>query len=498
MTSKRVLFVVLLALAITACSANAKNYGDKCKVDSDCGTETMVCSLQNSKKICKQKGLFPMLGREIGGMVLMVVLSMFAVIAGAGGGPLYVPVLQLIFGMSSKETVALSNGLTVFSSCSSLIGNLGRKDPDIPRRSLINFDALLTINPTLLLGSAVGAILNSFMADVVRMIVFVFLIMYAITQSIKKTRDLLQKERAQAFKEQEPAQKAIADKPEPSERIRLESAPQEPEKAGLSLPPAEPAAGDSTARAVAATTEPAEDAALREAIVSQEGRVITWPNMLSIWGSFVIAGVIALLRGGSGFKGWANSSQCDSVDWVLFTILAVAMFVFAFFGSRYVLRKQQNKTKLKLHDKNEVEWTTQTIGKGWAFTVFMGACSTLSGLGGGSIMAPFFYSINLMPKTASATSLLTIFFSKIVVTVMNYVAGVLPLYYLLFVGSFIFVGGVISNYMSGYIQTKFKRQSFISGIFVFEIGVCLVLFCIASGLSIANSSSGVLKFASYC
>ena len=498
MTSKRVLFVVLLALTITGCSTNAKNYGDKCKVDADCGTETMVCGLQNNKQICKQKGLFPMLGREIGGMVLMVVLSMFAVIAGAGGGPLYVPVLQLIFGMSSKETVALSNGLTVFSSCSSLIGNLGRKDPDIPRRSLINFDALLTINPTLLLGSALGAILNSFMADIVRMIVFVFLIIYAITQSVKKTRDLLQKEKAQAFKDQEPPQKAVTNKPEPSERIRLESAPQEPEKMGLSPVPAEPAPGQLGSGPVAVAAEPAEDAALRAAIISQEGRVITWPNMLSIWGSFVIAGVIALLRGGSGFKGWANSTQCDSVDWVLFAILAVSMFLFAFVGSRYVLQKQQNKTKLNIHDKNEVEWTTQTIGKGWAFTVFMGACSTLSGLGGGSIMAPFFYSINLMPKTASATSLLTIFFSKIVVTVMNYVAGVLPLYYLLFVGSFIFVGGVISNYMSGYIQAKFKRQSFISAIFVFEITVCLVLFCIASGLSIANSSASVLKFANYC
>lgn len=468
----------------------SKNYGDKCKFDSDCGSEGMVCGSQNGKNICKQKGLFPMLGREIGGMVLMVVLSMFAVIAGAGGGPLYVPVLQLIFGMSSKETVALSNGLTVFSSASSLLANLGRMDPDIPRRSLINFDALLAINPTLLLGSAVGAILNSFMADVVRMIVFVFLILYAMTQSIKKTRDLLQKEREQKFKEQEPARQTVkTEAGAASERTPLETAALQADKSG--------APGPATAD-VPVAAESAADAAARTHIVQQESRVLTWPNMLSIWSSFVVAGLIALLRGGSGFQGWARTSQCTPLDWGLFAILAVSMFGFAFLGSRYVLSKQAQKKHLKFDDRNDVEWTAQTIGKGWAFTVFMGACSTLSGLGGGSIMAPFFYSINLMPKSASATSLLTIFFSKIVVTVMNYVAGVLPLNYLLFVGSFIFVGGVISNYMSGYIQKKFKRQSFISAIFVGEIAACLVLFCIASGLAISNSSASVLKFTSYC
>jgi uncharacterized membrane protein YfcA len=519
MKTKFFVVLIILSLCVVSCDCAAKNYGAKCKENSDCGTDSMICS---DAKTCKQKSLFPMFGKEIGGLIFLVTLSMFAVVAGAGGGPLYVPILQLIFGMSSKEAVALSNGLTVFSSCSSLVNNLRKQDPDIPRRSLINYDAILSINPTLVLGSSLGAILSAIMADFVVMVVYVLLIIYAITQAIKKTKDLWTKEKIARQKEANEKHLTELEQIKLSRPKELETQekPVDPEKPGLELgtDKQEPKNSDGEAYKTKASREEERapkqvesgpegkqlseaESEQKQAILFQEGRNITWPNIISVWGSFIIAGLISFLRGGSGFHGWAGSKTCDSLDWVLFVLLFVVLFTFAFFGSAYVLKKQKTKQVLQFDTATEVNWNKRTIGYGWGFTVIMGACSTLSGIGGGSIMAPFFYSIHLMPRSASATSLFTIFFSKVVVTIINYITGVLPVYYLFFIGGLIFLGGVISNGVGAYVQQKIKRQSFISAIFLGEIGVCLILFIISSIINTKNTytnGSSIFNFKSYC
>lgn len=558
---KLFLGLLLVSSVLTA----AKKYGDKCRVDADCGTEAMVCFLET--KTCKQKPLFPMHGREIGGMVLLICLSMFAVVAGFGGGTFFVPLLQLIFGMSAKETTALSNGFTMFSSFSKLIVSLRQKDPDCPRRSLINYDVIVALNPTLLLGSAIGAILINFMAEVMPMLFFTILMSYSITEAFKKTRSLWKNEledikshklkASQSDKEkiqkndemapmpssnrelsikveladlaasklakgesndelespgllQTPKRQNHGDPLSPTDvspltkRSSIEEAfadlvPQKPEAFSLQKcqDPEEP---QEEGLDISPTKDPKAEAE-RVRIEELEHRNWTLPNTASIFGSFVLTGIISILRGGNGVKSVIGVNTCSTGDWILFAVLGAGLLIFSYFGSLFVLRKQDSKHKLEFSRKNEMQWDKKTVIKGWLFTIFVGAGSSISGLGGGSVMTPFLYSIDVMPRSASATSLLTIFFGRIVATILNYVSGVLPLNYLLFIGAFILVGGVVSDHTSTVIINKFKRQSFIAGTFVLVMFLCLILFFISSGLAIKNSvdsGKSIFQFDSYC
>lgn len=559
------LWLMLASLVLSA----AKKYGDKCKVDADCGTVSMVCFQETN--ICKQKPLFPMHGREIGGMVLLICLSMFAVVAGFGGGTFFVPLLQLIFGMSAKETTALSNGFTMFSSFSKLLVSLRQKDPDCPRRSLINYDVIVALNPTLLLGSAIGAILINFMAEVMPMFFFVILMSYSIMEAFKKTRSLWKKELEDIKSEKlrlDPAEKQAVSKgtpdfdiPQSSRRpsIKIElqegvdpkrsaegNQNEELESPQLLMSPTKTISQDpsspsdfspltkrsSTEEVLGSLAlqkpmslqihecedpeeppveeeEPAAQPTTQDlALVEEKGKIEdlearnwTLPNTLSIFGSFVLTGIISILRGGNGVKSPVGINPCSSGDWVLFSVLGAGLLLFSYFGSAYVLQKQSRKHALEFSRKNEMLWDKKTVVKGWLFTIFVGAGSSISGLGGGSVMTPFLYSIEVMPRSASATSLLTIFFGRIVATILNYVSGVLPLNYLLFIGAFILVGGVVSDHTSTIIINKFKRQSFIAGTFVLVMFLCLILFFVSSGLAIKTSldaGKSIFQFDSYC
>ena len=143
---------------------------------------------------CKNKPLFRMQTSEIVGVCLIVFLSMFAIIAGMGGGSIFIPMLLLFFSMSQKEAIALSNGLTVFSSISKMIVSMRLKDPDIPHKTLINYEVMLCFCSLLMLGSAIGAIFTEVLAEFVPMVLFVIIITYSLYESIVKTISLCKKE----------------------------------------------------------------------------------------------------------------------------------------------------------------------------------------------------------------------------------------------------------------------------------------------------------------
>ena len=98
--------------------------------------------------------------------------------------------LLLFFNMSSKEAIALSNGLTIFSSFSKMIVSMRLKDPDIPHKTLINYDVMLCFCSLLIIGSAIGAIVNETLADIVPMILFILILCYSLYESTRKTIQL--------------------------------------------------------------------------------------------------------------------------------------------------------------------------------------------------------------------------------------------------------------------------------------------------------------------
>lgn len=529
--------------------ATLGQYNSKCKVDNDCNPPELVCA---SNKKCKNKSLFPMTGMEIGGLIVMVSLSMFATIAGIGGGPIFVPLLLLFFGMSQKETTSLSNGLTLFSSFSKMLVSMRLNDPDIPRRSLINYDLMLSLSPLLLLGAGLGAMFSLFLANIVSIVLFIVLISWSFIESLRKTIDLCKKERAAAeakrnailkegVEEKEKAQEDVKKAAElaalapaeinqvPSEGERRKSKTFAPladkadnlnqeemkdlksgdtsiKKKELDAP--EPTGFDmkvgipsEVAPKGVVSGRTAEEEKEIENIKWQESKNFTWWNTSIVLGSFVLANLISLMRGGNGVTSIIGVTQCSGGDWGLFAFFIVSMAAFSAVGSLYVLRKQKRKQVLGLTEAKDVIWSWGKLAYGYSFVVIIGAASSIAGLGGGSVMTPFMFGIQMMPKAASATALQLIFLSRVVVTLLNYISGVLLVDYFFFIGGFIAVGAIVSDCLGGYVQSKIKRQSFISSIFVTLVVICLILFCFSSAQNIKqaqNSGNSITAFGSYC
>ena len=116
-------------------------------------------------------------------------------------------------------------------------------------------------------------------------------------------------------------------------------------------------------------------------------------------------------------------------------------------------------------------------------------------------MTPFMYSIELMPQSASATSLLLTTLSKIVVTLLNYFSGVLLVDYMFFLGAFLGVASFLADFTNQRIQKKIKKPSVVSFIFAAVMVICIGLFI---GSSIQNinrakeSGRSITQFGKYC
>ena len=547
-------FFAILAIAIllaTECSAGKAGYGQKCKLDSDCESSQLRCN----KAKCKNKKLFPMHGMEVGGMVIMVFLSMFSTIAGIGGGPVIVPILLIFFNMSQKETIALSNGLIIFNGVSKLFVSMNSRDPDVPRRTLINYDVMYIVNALLLLSSAIGGIVSEMLAEIVPIITFLILANYALYEAVKKTITLCKKEKNAQRKSQEASKveklsekqtgvksneltdRGSSTNPVVAEETKL-SNPTESKPSTIAIPIADSVPADDKASCISpneiggqlmtdrrndlpadalplneaklaqASDQPEKtpspgclDLLARDRITGQEGNNFHWLNVLIIMGIFIISNLVTLFRGGSGIKSIIGISKCSGSDWAVFIIYIVVSLFVSFLGSVYVLKKQRAKQALQLTHPSDVIWGAGRFVFGWCFMLVAGAAATISGLGGGSIMTPFMYSIELMPQSASATSLLLTTLSKIVVTLLNYFSGVLLVDYMFFLGAFLGVASFLADFTNQRIQKKIKKPSVVSFIFAAVMVICIGLFI---GSSIQNinrakeSGRSITQFGKYC
>ena len=240
---------------------------------------------------------------------------------------------------------------------------------------------------------------------------------------------------------------------------------------------------------------------LREAIILAESKNFTNINLLVILGTFLIANVTTILRGGSGVKSLLGLDKCSAWSWVVFAVYVGISFAMAAVGSRYVLKKQAHKEVVGPKYPRDVNWSYGKILYGWTYVTVIGAASSIAGLGGGSIMTPFMFRSGVQPRSASATALMLIFISRIVVTIINLFSGVLLADYLFFIGSLTLVGAFIADKTSGRIQSRLKRQSFIAMIFVMVTSCCAVLFVFSSIKNInsaKDTGKSFVAFPPYC
>jgi len=130
------------------------------------------------------------------GVISITVGATGAAGGGIGGGGLYVPLLILVIGFETKEAIPISQGCIVGAAIAHLILNAPKKHPllDIP---VIDYAALLVLEPMLLAGSLFGVMLNGMLPSVVILLILVFVLSLGVYKTGKRAMKITKSEREQ-------------------------------------------------------------------------------------------------------------------------------------------------------------------------------------------------------------------------------------------------------------------------------------------------------------
>ena len=79
--------------------------------------------------------------------------------AGVGGGPFYVPLLNVVVGFSLQECTGLSHTIVATSAIASTLYGLTHPRPGHPDTPLVDLDVALIFIPALLFGVSIGTLL---------------------------------------------------------------------------------------------------------------------------------------------------------------------------------------------------------------------------------------------------------------------------------------------------------------------------------------------------
>ncbi|XP_015698332.1 sulfite exporter TauE/SafE family protein 2-like [Oryza brachyantha] len=317
------------------------------------------------------------------GTVLACILSFlaaaFSSAGGVGGGSLYVPILNIVTGLSLKTATSFSTFMVTGGTLSNVLYTLiilrGHEKGGQP---LIDCDIAVVSQPCLLLGVSVGVICNVMFPE--WLITALFAVFLA----------------SATFKTYGTGMK----------RWRAETA---------------------AARRILEGGS-AVDHGTGEALLGQkegDGRRRQWVDfvvLVAIWLCFF---VIHLFIGGDGAKGVFNIKPCGVTYWLI-TVAQIPIAVA--FTACIVHQKRKSHTQ----NSQESDQAISVKSKLEALPVYVfpiaalltGVMSGLFGIGGGLLLNPVLLQIGVPPKTAASTTMFMVLFCASMSMVQFIILGV--------------------------------------------------------------------------
>lgn len=110
------------------------------------------------------------------GLCLVLIGLICAAIGGMGGGGILVPVYMIFWLVPTKFAIPLSNVTILGSACSHFLMNKNRAHPHDRHSPIIDYNLALMMEPTTILGSIVGAVLNKALSPTVLSIALLVLL----------------------------------------------------------------------------------------------------------------------------------------------------------------------------------------------------------------------------------------------------------------------------------------------------------------------------------
>ncbi|POM73062.1 Hypothetical protein PHPALM_10128 [Phytophthora palmivora] len=451
---------------------------------------------------CVEKNLFtPFTFTDLVTTLIAFTCTALGAGGGIGGGGLLVP-MYILAGLNPKHAIPLSK-VTIFGSAVAM------------NRPLIDFGLVGLMEPTTLIGTVFGVMLNHIFPNWLILALLVTLLSFITYKTVLKGNSIQDKEDKHQLElikstlkggpngggrgrlwsiyrrfDVEVAARRWLDKTRQRRKARFVR--EKDEEDFLSLPPlveykptsSDPlVGGDFDNRHFG--TFPSDDDKLaqrRSAVELREARVFPFEFLWPLALSWLLILVQSMFRGGHGAPS-AIGITCNSLNYWMLTLLPLAVPITVSIWVGYRLRLLNRIKVLSNYPfvEGDIHWIKSRVLMFPATCTTAGVAAGLLGIGGGMVKGPIMLEAGVLPAVQSATASFMILFTASSTTLQFAINGQFPgefqfdyMMWFAFVG---FVGGFCGVKCIAFFVKKYKRES----IMVYMLATTIGLSALAMG-----------------
>ncbi|TMW56183.1 hypothetical protein Poli38472_008831 [Pythium oligandrum] len=433
---------------------------------------------------------------------------------GLGGGGLLVPAFILVIGLNPKHAIPLSKA-TIFGNAAAMyLFSLRVKHPAKPNIPVINYAVAAIMEPTTLVGSIFGVMLNHVLPMWLILLMLISLLSFITKKTTEKGAKIRQKE---VLREQNILKSVFQGRtsgqyhawaifPRYDWKIaakhwlvitrrnrKLRAIRAQDESDFMTLPPLE-SDFELSSLPLLATEEPnkagfgtfgsldVDDtriSTIRQSLKRKNADIFPLRVIIPLVTAWLIVLAQALLRGGHGAASIIGV-QCDSAEYWLLTLLPVVLLSVITWRIGYRLRVENRLRVLTGYKfiEGDIHWTWSRVTKFPVYCVSAGVAAGLLGIGGGMVQGPIMLEMGLLPAVQSATTGYMTLYTASSTTLQFVIAGQFPgskqydyVTWFAFTG---FLGGLCGQKVVAYLVKKYKRESIMVYILAGTIGLSAV------------------------
>jgi uncharacterized membrane protein YfcA len=366
---------------------------------------------------------------EVIATILIILTAMLSAAAGMGGGGVYVPLLLLLMGLSTKEAVPLSQAMICGGAIVNVVMFCGERHPKYPARPKIDYEVIMMMNPGLAAGVTIGVI--SHIVSPQWLIISVLVVTLAISLQKSATKGIQQWNKESA---------AIAAS----------------QASGNSGSGGSSGSGSIKIKGV-------DLASFRELVKTN-----TIPMMLILgcWLAFLMMNLL-------------KQDNCSMMYWLHKLAMLAICAVFTLGGARTIMNRETSTQQ-----EGILEWTSQTLLLYPVYAAVAGFLGGFLGIGGGIIMGPLLLELGMVPEANQATTAMFVFLSSTLATMQFVLAGAAMPQYVMWFTAWVFGATFVGQTLVDYLLRKYKRSSIIVLSIAGIIAGSLVMMTIVGGIDI--------------
>jgi len=433
------------------------------------------------------------LWRVILGTFLITFGAAGAAGGGIGGGGLYVPLLIMVIGLETKEAVPISQGCIVGAAIAHFILNVPKRHPYIDK-PLMDYAALLVLEPMLLAGSIFGVMVNGMLPSVVILLVLICVLSLGSYKTSKRALKITRSEHLQTKTDLlDDENNQIAKN---VEMVTSDTATQTTAETGV-----EEVAGVEVVAGTDATPTPTVDDEAAVRLSSWD--YVMWKKLGMVAGLWIILSVSILIRGSSaGEESFAGILYCTAGFWGMTVAIPIIQICFSMLFGKIEIDKAslesgiQRTSSKALLDYTDVEWNWMNVMRYMVYAFVCGLLAGCLGIGGGLVLSPLLLELGFFPAVASAISGMAVLVTSTSALFAYGLSNKVYWQFVILLMPLTFISTMVGKILiDGYAERNNKQSSIIWSVAIFLV-LCLIMLTIRGLIELASDAS--FEFSSPC